>query len=284
MISVYALLLSCGEALIISVFLVPREKSPAESKEPAMALWLRTAGLHGLSLTRFNMYRALAAMLLGLFVAASTGLWNFALLSAATVYIAPRMWLRQRARARTEKTLHAWPDAVDHLRSAIRAGLALPEALAQLAERGPQVLRPGFESFARDYRASGSFSLSIERLKDYLSDPVADTIIESLKIAREVGGTDLGRLLGSLSEFLRDNARTRSELKARQSWTINAARLACFAPWFVLFLMALQPATRTVYNSFAGACVMAAGAGISVVAYRMMLRIGQLPEQKRVFA
>ena len=85
MISVYALLLSCGEALIISVFLVPREKSTAESKEPAMALWLRTAGLHGLSLTRFNMYRALAAMLLGLFVAASTGLWNFALLSAAAV-------------------------------------------------------------------------------------------------------------------------------------------------------------------------------------------------------
>ena len=30
---------------------------------------------------------------------------------------------------------------------------------------------------------------------------MADTIIEALKIAREVGGSDLGKLLGTLSDF-----------------------------------------------------------------------------------
>ena len=40
--------------------------------------------------------------------------------------------------------------------------------------------------------------------------------------AREVGGTDLGRLLSTLSGFLRDDARTRAELLARQSWSVNA--------------------------------------------------------------
>ena len=44
-----------------------------------------------------------------------------------------------------------------------------------------------------------------------------------------MGGSDLGKLLGTLAEFLRESARTRSELEARQSWTVNAARLALAA-------------------------------------------------------
>jgi type II secretion system protein len=124
----------------------------------------------------------------------------------------------------------------------------------------------------------------LNRLKEYVADPVADNIVEALKIAREVGGSDLGRLLGTLSNFLRENARIRAELQARQSWTVNAARLACVAPWVVLMLMATQPAVRNIYNSFAGFVLMFAGAGLSVIAYRIMLRIGALPQERRVFA
>ena len=80
---------------------------------------------------------------------------------------------------------------LDHLRSAIRAGLSC-RRLIQLSYRGPEELRGAFAHFSRDYRASGEFVPSLNRLKEYLSDPVADTIIEALKIAREVGGSDLG--------------------------------------------------------------------------------------------
>ena len=60
---------------------------------------------------------------------------------------------------------------------------------------------------------------------------MGDRLVESLRIAREVGGTDLGHLLRTLSGFLREDARTRAELETRQSWTVNAARLAVAAPW-----------------------------------------------------
>ena len=36
---------------------------------------------------------------------------------------------------------------MDHLRSAIRAGLSLPEALIQLSYRGPEELRDAFAIF-----------------------------------------------------------------------------------------------------------------------------------------
>jgi tight adherence protein B len=101
-------------------------------------------------------------------------------------------------------------------------------------------------------------------------------------VTREVGGTDLGRLLGTLSEFLRENTRTRGELEARQSWTVNAARLAVAAPWIVLALMATQPAAIRAYDTPAGALVLIGGLLVSTIAYRLMLRIGALPEPERV--
>ena len=63
----------------------------------------------------------------------------------------------------------------------------------------------------------------------------------ALRIAREVGGGDLGRLLRNLSGYLRDDLRTRSELESRQAWTVNGARLAVAAPWLVLLLLCFQP-------------------------------------------
>ena len=175
-----------------------------------------------------------------------------------------------------------WPDVVDHLRSAIRAGLSLPEALIQLGVKGPEELRGEFAGFGADYRASGHFEAALQRLKDRLADPVADRIIEALRLTRDVGGSDLGRLLGTLSEFLRDHARTRSELGARQSWTVNAARLAVAAPWFVLMLMSTRPEAVTAYNSPLGWAVLGGGLLVSVVCYRLMLRIGALPREERV--
>lgn len=202
----------------------------------------------------------------------------FALMAA----YGPLALVRTRARSRRAALRGVWPDVVDHLSSGIRAGLSLPEALGQLSERGPEELRPAFLAFAEDYRVDGRFGDCLDALKARLADPVADRIIEALRITRDVGGTDLGRLLRTLSAFLREDARTRGELEARQSWTVNAARLAVAAPWIVLALLSTRPEATSAYNTGAGAAVLALGAVCSVVAYQLMVRIGRLPEDVRV--
>ncbi len=88
---------------------------------------------------------------------------------------------------------------MDNLASGVRAGLSLPEALGQLAVRGPDELRAAFGEFAEDYRATGRFTDCLDRLKERLADPVGDRLVEALRLAREVGGSDLGRLLRTLS-------------------------------------------------------------------------------------
>ncbi|GGH59424.1 type II secretion system F family protein [Rothia aerolata] len=276
-----ALLCAAGVYLVWLSFW-PSEKKARKPRENKTVAMLRQAEIQKVSPRLFYLLSVVIAGVGGLLVLALTGLTNLALILAVFGFFLPRFLVGQRAKKRQAQVRELWPDAVDHLRSAIRAGLSLPEALMQLQYRGPEQLRPAFEQFSADYRSTGEFVASLNRLKARLADPTADNIVEALKVTREVGGTDLGRLLGTLSEFLRENARTRSELEARQSWTVNAAKLAVVAPWVVLCLMASQPGTVTAYNSFAGLMVMVGGLAVSFIAYRIMLRVGALPEEKRV--
>jgi tight adherence protein B len=177
-----------------------------------------------------------------------------------------------------------WPEAVDNLTSAVRAGMSLPDALAGLAVRGPAPLREAFDRFALDYQVTGRFGESLDRLKERLADPVGDRVVEGLRVAREVGGGELGRLLRSLSTYLREDARTRSEMEARQAWTVNGARLAVASPWLVLLLMSFQSEVIHRYASPVGVFVLVLGAALCVVAYRLMMRIGRLPVERRILS
>lgn len=278
--------LCCGAGvfLVWNSFWEKAEKPHKAPRTSKLEVMLRQVGADKVSPQLFYMISFSLAVLSSLLILAMSGIYGLALLGALLGGAAPYLLIQRRATQRVEGLRELWPDVVDHLRSAVRAGMSLPEALMQLQYRGPEELRPVFEQFSRDYRSSGDFLSSLNRLKDRLSDPTSDNIVEALKVTREVGGTDLGRLLGTLSEFLRENARTRAEIQARQSWTVNAAKLAVVAPWAVLLLMGTQPSTVQIYNSFAGVVVLSFGILVSFLAYRLMLRIGKLPQEKRVLA
>ena len=231
---------------------------------------------------------AVPALCAGLGLVVAAALWAVSsavipsLAIGAVTMMLPVLLLRSAARRRTTAMREVWPEAVDHLNSAIRAGLSLPEALVQLGRKGPEELQPAFVEFARDYQASGDFSTCLDRLKVRLADPVGDRIVEALRITRDVGGTDLGALLRTLAGFLREDARTRSELEARQSWTVNAARLALAAPWVVLALMSTRPQAAQVYDTTTGMVMILIGGVVSLLAYRVMLVIARLPQDERV--
>lgn len=240
------------------------------------------SGLRGIGARGLVAAAVAAGLLTFLGAWALVGVVPIAVCFAVMAASLPFTYVRGRARARRARLRDLWPDAVDNLTSGVRAGMSLPEALSQLGVRGPVELRPAFQEFGEDYRLTGRFHECLDRLKASLADPVADRLIESLRIAREVGGSDLGQLMRTLSRFLRDDARTRAELEARQSWTVNAAKLAAAAPWLVLALLSTRPESVQAYKSGAGALVLLTGAVVTAVAYWAMIRIGRLPEDERV--
>lgn len=243
---------------------------------------LAQAGLPGVTPGRIVALQCGAAVIVLGIAYVSTRSVAISVIFAVFASYTPWMLVQRMRRRRRADLRELWPEVVDNLTSGVRAGLSLPESLAAIGDRGPEQLRFAFSAFGRDYRATGAFNDSLDRLKATLADPVGDRICESLRVAREVGGTDLGRLLVTISAFLREDARARAELIARQSWSVNAAKMAVAAPWLVLVLLSTRSETLAAYDTPTGSIILVVGAVLSVVAYRLMISIARLPEDRRV--
>lgn len=280
------LLLGLGAVLIVSPFAWPTSgvaREPSVGRVGILRQRLAQAGLHSVSLT------ALAAVSLvgGLAVAALTfaivPVGVIALIAGLAALALPVAIVHWRAHARRRAASVLWPDIVDHLVSAVRSGLALPDGVALLAHTGPAPTREAFADFERDYRATGNFGIAVDALKMRLADPVADRILETLRMSREVGGSELTTVLRNLASYLRQEAAIRSEIEARQSWVMNAARLGVAAPWIILLLLATRPEAAAAYNTEGGVLLIVGGLLVTAIAYRLMLALGRIPEEHRWF-
>jgi tight adherence protein B len=273
-----------GLLLIWSSYAVPRRRGQVSRHHSRLTERLARAGLGHLSVSSFLALCGVLGGVASLLMQVVTSTPPVALVFGTMAGYLPVVVVASRARRRQRDFAEVWPEAVDNLASAVRAGLALPDALGQLSVRGPEPLRSSFAAFALDYQVTGRFGESLDRLKGRLADPVGDRVVEGLRVAREVGGGELGRLLRNLSGYLREEARTRNELESRQAWTVNGARLAVAAPWLVLLMMSFQPSVIRRYASPAGTLVLIVAAVICVVAYRLMMRIGRLPVERRILS
>ncbi len=273
-----------GLMLIWSAFALPRLPRTTPKRRGRLAMLLARAGLGQVAVNGFVVLCLTIGTAVTLLMQIVSGTPPVALAFGAIGAYLPVALVSGRARRRQREFAEVWPEAVDNLASAVRAGLSLPDALTGLGTRGPEPLREAFDAFGLDYQVTGRFHDCLDRLKVRLADPVGDRVIEGLRIAREVGGGELGRLLRNLSGYLREEARTRSEMEARQAWTVNGARLAVAAPWIVLLFMAFRPEIIRHYATPAGTFVLGLGAALCVVAYRLMMRIGRLPTERRILS
>jgi tight adherence protein B len=281
--SLVGLLLGLG---LLSIWTARDPGRPRKRATPSLLARLADtivrSGVQGVTPARLIVASAGLGLAVAMSVLAVSHVLTIAIAFGLLSTCAPTNLLRSLCRRRGRERRESWPEAVDNLASAVRAGLSLPDALARIGERGPASLRDPFTTFGANYQVSGRFPECLDRLKAELADPTGDRVVESVRLAREVGGTDLGRLLRTLAAFLREEARVRAELESRQTWAINAARLAVAAPWIVLGLLSLRPEAVAAYNSAAGLVVLACGGAVSVLAYRLMLRLGRLSEDERV--
>ena len=281
---VLAVLLGLGVFLVYDACTSePRARRPREGdRRGRVGALLLEAGYPGISvrqLTCVSVGAGLGAMLVALVLFASP---SIAVLAGGAAVCVPVAFLRAQRRSRRRSLRQCWPEAVELLAGAVRAGDTLPAALGVVAERGPEALRPAFRSLVSDHRVSGDLAGALDRSAIVLADPTADRVLVTLSVAHRVGGRELGRVLRTLAAFLREDLAVRKEVEARQSWTVVAARVAAAAPWIVLALVASRPQGRAAFDSLQGMVVLVAGAAATVIGYRMMLALGRLPEEPRV--
>lgn len=275
-----------GLLLLVSPLLWPgRTTRPFGGRgwSTAIEARLERAGFPRMSAAVFVLTSVVLGLVAGALVLALSGLAAAAGLAIVAAAGTPWAVAGARGRARLRAARGLWPEVVDHLVAAIRAGMPLPDAIAALADSGPQALRPGFRRFAARWHRTGTVGPALDELKEHFADPTADRLIEVLRMAREVGGTELPAVLRDLAAHLRQDLALRAEVEARQSWVTNAGKLGLAAPWIVLGLLASRPEAAAAYATPTGTALLLGAAGVTLVAYRVMLAIGRLPDERRWF-
>lgn len=284
------LLLACtlglGMLLIVSPLLWPtsrREQPTGFTPTRRVKERMHQAGLRSVSIPVFVIVSMVIGLASGALVFVIVPVVTLAVVAAFAALWIPSAVIAARARSQRKVYRSVWPDVVDHIVSATRSGIALPDGVAALAHNGPAATREAFAFFETEYSATGHFGRSLDELKEQLSDPTADRILETLRMSRDVGGSELPSVLRSLAAHLRQESAIRGEVEARQSWVMNAARLGAIAPWGILLLLSTRPEAAAAYNSSMGAAVIIGGLIATVLAYRLMIALARLPEERRWF-
>ncbi|MBK5239055.1 MAG: type II secretion system F family protein [Actinomycetales bacterium] len=282
-----ALILGCvlgaGVLLVMSVWAWPRTDSGSDRQRRqgraacvASAKRSQKATVAGVSV--------LLGLMAGAITFAVSGVIGLAVVFALASAGAPTLVLRRQVNKERLAMRTLWPDAVDSLVSALRAGASLPTAISSLTALSPRLVTDAAAEFERQYRLSGNFDACLDVMKATWADPASDRILETLRLARHVGGSEVTTILRTLGGYLRQESAIRQEVEARQGWIRTAARIGVAAPWIVLALLSTRPEAAAAYNSPSGIAMILIGLGLSVVAYRIMLAVGVLPQPQRWFA
>ncbi|MCC6387444.1 MAG: type II secretion system F family protein [Dehalococcoidia bacterium] len=194
----------------------------------------------------------------------------------------PAWYLTNRHQRDQTAVQSALADAVDSLRSAVRSGMSVEEALGSLARSGPEVLRPALADLARDLRVS-SFEDAVRRTRERLADPVFDTVAAALLTSHRVGGRNLSTILEALSRSVRQTIQVEQELRAHQAKNVLSARIIAALPLaLILIIRGLNPGYLDVFSSATGQAILALCLLSVGLGYTGMLRTTRLPGEERV--
>jgi len=214
--------------------------------------------------------------LIGIVVSIMTKVFVFVPVSLAVAILLPGILVNQRKNKTQDQKMRQWTLLIDDLTSGVRAGLTVGEALAQALQNCEEPLRLDFQEAIIEINRSGQVSKVISILKNQITDSVGIATLKLLQVVLKTGANDLATSLSILSNASRENHNLIQELKAKQSWVLNGARISVVAPWLVLLALWTQESVRNAYQNVIGQLILILVAMVGVIGYLVMKRIGRI--------
>lgn len=138
---------------------------------------------------------ALAGVLMKSVVAALVGL-------AIGAYL-PLMWAKRVAKKRLGKFEEAFPDAIDLLARALRAGHPFSAGLKMVADETSDPIRSEFKQLFEEQKFGMPVKESLQRFGERVGLLDVHIFVTAVLVGREVGG-DLAEILGNISKTIRE--------------------------------------------------------------------------------
>lgn len=197
-------------------------------------------------------------------------------------FLIPGILLRQKKSKIQDKKMQQWIVFIDDLSSSIRAGFTLSEGLLQALSNSDDPLKSDFHEAIFEFQRSGEISKVMEILRKEIKDAVGVSALRILSVVLKTGANDLASSLTILSNSSRETLNLIQDLKAKQSWVINGARISIIAPWLILLVLWTQENVRLAYQNLTGQFILILVAIVGAVGYSAMKRIGKLEFMRNV--
>jgi tight adherence protein B len=160
---------------------------------------------------------------------------------ASLAGVLPFLFVAQRRKKRLAEFEQEFPEALDFLARALKAGHAFTSSLEMLIQESNEPLRSEFRRVHREQALGESVAVVLRHLADRV--PVVDVrfFVSAVLMQRETGG-NLGEILTKLAFVIRERFRLRGQVRAISAHgRITAAVLTLLPAVTVLALMASGP-------------------------------------------
>ena len=221
--------------------------------------------------------RLLLALLFFLGSIVLLGAWPgllFGILPGVLGFMAPALYVRRRISKRTEAINGQLSEFLRLTANAMRAGLALLQAL----ESGARQLRPPLslelERLMVDTRLGAKIDDSLRELAERVGSYEARMIVTAILVQRATGG-NLSEILDNAADTIEDRERIRGEVRtftAQQRLTGNI--LSVYPLLLALLFTALHPDLMSLlWTETAGLVLLTIGAGLQLIGFLVIRRI-----------
>lgn len=220
-----------------------------------LALKLKRAGMEHTSTEFFLGVKGFAALvglvavsaLVNLITSDGTQTLMGAVAGLVLGFMAPDMFLGNKAGKRNKLILEALPDALDLLTISVEAGLGFDAALVKVTEKLKGPLSDEFKRAAGEQRVGKSRQEALRGITDRVEVKEFQNFISAIIQADQLG-VSMSKVLRIQSEQLRQARRQRAEEKAaRAPILIMLPTVGCIFP--SLFIVILAPAALTAMST-----------------------------------
>ena len=219
-----------------------------ESEDDArLARWLPgAAGLRQMlnrtgrtiSLVRYVTWMAATGLAVAVIVAVATGghIWLALFVAVPVAILGPRFIVRRMLKRRLAAFTRQFPDAIDLIVRALRAGLPLTEAMVTIGDECADPIGAEFRRVAGAMAIGRSIEEALWEIERNIDSAELRFFIISIATQIQTGG-NLGETLGTLSGLLRQRAQMRMKVKAMTGEARASAGVLGSLPFAIALLM-----------------------------------------------
>ena len=223
-----------------------RHKLELAGNPPGMTVE-RVNGLKVLGFGGFLVVSLMLSVMMGLSLVITM---LFVMGASLAGYLAPNMYLHQRAYDRSDKLRQALPDAIDLLTISVESGLGFDAAVSQVARNTEGPLADEFARMLQEMQIGLGRTDALRSLAERTNLPDLRQFVSAM-VQADAFGIPIGSVLRVQSSEIRVKRRQWAEEAAQKvPVKILVPLIFCILP--CLFIAVLGPAAISIFGSFKG--------------------------------